>query len=327
MKITDFILIYLIIILPFVVYAEWRADDTNTFAQLNYQYKRALTVAGQDAADQLRINAEPNLESGYDSAKSFRINKETAYDTFIHTLALNFGTEDDVTKDLMTRYIPVFAILEYDGFSMNVYKPFQNGSEKLVDRVWLPKIPFAYHDAYGNILKFTLDEQVTVYDAALNEWVTGGRQELIMDPEITIDLLKDADLFDRIRRDTIVNVLQENLGFQINEHNVYARQLGITYSFALPLIPQEDWYNTVDDVSIFAFLQGYPYRRAEGTFNQYALAGSRLIKQDAFHATQINNKKVFYDAACGFDYPVLEVYQTKKAAAKAGYFEMSCLNQ
>ncbi|MEK5071630.1 hypothetical protein [Sporosarcina sp. FSL K6-1508] len=327
MKISDFILFYLIITYPLNVFTEWRSEDANTFAQLNYQYNSAMTVASQDAANQLRLNVKPNYESGYDSKKFSRINKEPAYDTFMHSLSLNFGTEDDVTKDLMARYVPVFGILEYDGFSMNVYETYKNGQENLVDRVWLPKIPFAHQDGYGNIIKFTLDEFVTVYDAALREWISGERKELLRDPEITIELLKDADLFDQIRRDTIVNVLQENLAYQINEHNVYARQLGITYTFALPLIPQEDWYNTVDDVSIFAFLQGYPYHRAGGTFNQFALAGSRLIKQDSFHATTLNSKKVFYAESCGFDYPVLEVYPSKKAAAKAGYFELSCLNQ
>ncbi|WP_338657285.1 hypothetical protein V6B14_22295 (plasmid) [Sporosarcina psychrophila] len=325
MKITDFVIIYLIIVFPLLIFAQWRAEDTSTFIKLNNQYDGAMTVASHDAVDQMRLNVKPNFESGYESKKFSRINKQPAYDTFIHSLALNFGSEDDATKELLAHYVPVFGILEYDGFSMNVYQNYQKGSEDLLGRVWLPKIPFAYHDSRGNIIKFTLDDYVTVYDVDLKEWVNGERREVRK--EVNIDLLNDATTFEKIRRDTIVNVLQENLSYQINEHNVYAKRLGITYTFALPLIPQEDWYNTVDDVSVFSFFQGYPYERGGGTFNQFALAGSRLVKQDSFIATTLNSKKVFYAESCGFNYPVMEVYQSKKAAAKAGYFELSCLNQ
>lgn len=325
MKISDFVIIFLLIVSSLLIFTQWRSEDTKAFAKLNNQYDGAMTVASQDAVDQLRLNVKPNYESGYDSKKFSRINKEPAYDTFIHSLALNFSIQDEVSKDLLGRYVPVFGILEYDGFSMSVYQEYTKGTEAVFDRVWLPKIPFTYQDPQGNLIKFTLDDYVTVYDVNLQEWVNGERREL--QKELDIDLLKDADLFDRIRRNTIVTVLQENLAFQINQHNVYTKSLGITYNFALPLIPQEDWYNTVDDVSVFAFFQGYPYERGGGTFNQYALAGSRLVKQDMFYATTVNSKKVFFAESCGFSYPAVEVYPTKKAAAKAGYFEMSCLNQ
>ena len=91
MKITDFVIIYLIIVFPLLIFAQWRSEDTNTFAKLNNQYDGAMTAASQDAVDQLRLNAKPNYESGYSSKKFTRINKEPAYDTFIHSLSLNFS--------------------------------------------------------------------------------------------------------------------------------------------------------------------------------------------------------------------------------------------
>src|SRR5699024_8692372 len=149
------IVIFLLIIMPLLVFAQWRAEDTNTFAKLNNQYDGAMTVASNDAADQLHLNAKPNAESGYFSYKFSRINKEPAYETFIHTLALNLGTEDKdlAYKEFLAHYVPVFGIMEYDGFSMNVYRKV--GDE--LRRIWLPKIPFAYHDSYQNVVQFTLD--------------------------------------------------------------------------------------------------------------------------------------------------------------------------
>lgn len=325
MKISDFVVIYFIIVLPLLLFAQWRAEDTNTFAKLNNQYDGAMVVATHDAVNELRLNAKPNYESGYESRKFSRINKQPAYETFIHSLALNFGTEDAITKDLLARYVPVFGILEYDGFSMSVYKEFSKENTTNFDRVWLPKIPFAYHDGRGNIIQFTLDEHVTVYDAMEEEWIKGDRREV--KDIVDIDLLQDAKKFDRMRRDTIVSILQENLAYQINEHNVYTKNLGITYKFAMPLISQEDWYNTVDDIGVIAFFQGFPYQRGTGVFNQFAFSGSRLVKEEVYYGSNVNGRKMFHAESCGYTYPVAEVFPSKKVAAKAGYFELSCLNQ
>lgn len=327
MKITDYALIYILIVFPLLIYSQWKSEDSNTFVNLNTQYDSAMTVATQDALDQLRTNVIPTEEAGYSSAKFNRVNPEPALETFLHTLAINFGVKDVTTKDLMSRYVPVFAVMDYDGALFSVYQEIINADgNKELKRVWLPKIPFTHHDAEGNIISFTLDEDVTVFDANLKEWVSGNRKELIKDPQITIPLLHDADEFHRIRKDTIVNVFQDELAYYINEHNVYTKQLGITYKFTLPLIAQEDWYNTVDDISIFTFFQGYPYERGQGTFNEFALAGGRLDKTDAIHASTVNGEKIYFSEACGFNYPVDEIYSSKKAAANAGFVEKSCLN-
>lgn len=51
-----------------------------------------------------------------------------------------------------------------------------------------------------------------------------------------------------------------------------------------------------------------------------------MFNQYMYIATTVDSKKVFYAESCDFDYPIVEIYPTKKAAAKAGHFEMSCLN-
>lgn len=310
-----------------LVLSQWKSEDTNTFINLNHQYDTALTVATQDAMNVLSTNVIPSQEAGYSSEKFNRVNPQPAFETYLHTLAINFEVEDDVTIDLMARYIPVFAVVDYDGLLLNVYQQYKNvDGENELSRVWLPKIPFSYHDEEGNIISFTLDDYAVVYDVELDEWIEGERTELIKDTEITIDLLHDEDEYHRIRKETIVNGVQEELAYYINEHNVYTKRLGVNYTFAMPLIEQEDWYNTVDDISIFTFFQGYPYERGEGTFNQFALAGGRLDKVDTIQASTVDGQKIFFNKSCGFPYPVEEIYSTKKDAAKEGYVEKSCLN-
>lgn len=327
MKITDFAIIFVLIVIPLIIHAQWSSAETNTYNQLNKKYDEAMTAATQDASKEilLSIGSNPNYHIGYPSLKYYEIDKDAVFDTYMHTLSLNFQTEDKNTKDVLQRYIPVFAIVEYDGVSLNVYKTFKKNGETQWDRVWLPKIPFSYKDNKGSIVSFTLDDYVTVYDVKLKEWIEGKRLEVAQESDISI--LKDKDSFERIRRNTIINTLQENFAYYINEHNVYTKHLGITYKFTIPLISKEDWYNTVDDIGVFAFFQGYPYQLGNQYYNEFAFAGSKIMKTDRILATTVNKKKVYYKESCGYSYPVEEIYSSEKEAAKKGYMPLYCENQ
>ncbi len=327
MKITDFVLAYFAIFLSVFVVIEIQYEKTKTYIEYDHFHEGAFTTATQDAIHILRTNVKPSLEAGYDSYKINPVNPQPAFDTFVQSLAVNYRVKNEYTINQMLRYIPVFAILDYDGLLLNVYKPYKDKrGDEVVERVWLPKIPLSYADNEGNIINFTIDEDLEVYDKDLNEWYFGKRAELAKDPEITIPLLKDEKEFDQIRRQTIVGIVQENLAYYINEHNVYTKALDVTYKFAIPLIPQEDWYNTVDDISIFAFVQGYPYKVDTKAYNEYAFVGTRLHYKNPIYAGVVNNERRFWYKSCDFNYKANEIYSTKKQAAAAGYRELSCLN-
>lgn len=327
MKITDFVLAYFAITLTFFVAIEIRYDKTKTYIEYDHFHEAALTTATQDAIHVLRNNVNPLLEAGYESYKVNPAHPQSAFDTFVQTLAVNYQVKDKYSINQMLRYIPVFAVLDYDGLLLNVYKPYKDTSgDNVYERVWLSKIPLSYADNEGNIINFTVDEDVEVFDVELNEWFFGKRAELAKDEEITIPLLKNAQEFDQIRRQTIVNIVQENLAYYINEHNVYTKALDVTYKFAMPLIPQEDWYNTVDDISIFAFIQGYPYKVDTKSYNEYAFVGTRLHYKNPIYAGIVNNERRYWYKSCNFNYKADEIYSTKKQAAAAGYRELSCLN-
>lgn len=258
MKITDVIIIFFIISLPFFFFAQAKSENTTTFAELNQHHEGAVTVAAQDAITALRTNVTPKLEQGYDSYKYNPADPTLAYDAFMRTLAMNYKVEGENSMDVLATYVPVFSVLDYDGLLLNVYQQTKGANgEKQFERVWLPKIPFSYADDSGNVVNFTVGDDVEVYVRTLNEWHTGKRAELAADSEITIPLLAEADAFDKIRRQKIVQTMQEQFAYYVNEHNVYAKYLDMTYKFVMPMIPEDDWFNTVDNVSIFAFFQGY----------------------------------------------------------------------
>ncbi|HCG4536139.1 TPA: hypothetical protein NJY08_004992, partial [Salmonella enterica subsp. enterica serovar Typhi str. AG3] len=128
-------------------------------------------------------------------------------------------------------------------------------------------------------------------------------------------------------RTTIINTLQEQLEWYINEHNVYTKQLDVTYTFTLPLIPQEDWYNTVDDISILAFFQGYPSIFDDVFYQEYAFVGTRLQFVDRIFAGVVDGQKRYWNESCNYPFTSEEIYSTKKEAAANGYSEYSCLNK
>jgi hypothetical protein len=325
MKLSNLVILFFILTLPVFFYLNAKAEKTTDFTYINQQHEGAMTVAAHDAVNVLRTNVVPELEVSYYSYKINPADPQKSFDTFLQSLALNYRVQDSVTADLMARYVPAYAIVDYDGLLLNVYKNHKDSSgTQVLDRVWLPKIPFSYTDTEGNVINFTIDEDLEVYDAELNEWFYGKRHEVIED--VTIDLLEDDEKFDQVRRSTIVNTLQENLAYYINEHNVYTKALDVTYTFTMPLIPEEDWYNTVDDVSILAFFQGYPYRMADEQYQEYAFVGTRLNKRDTIKAGIVNDQRKYWYDSCGFPYKATELYSTKKQAAAAGYSELSCLN-
>lgn len=327
MKLSHLTIFFVIIVIIPIMYAEYKYSYSKKTMEINHKYEANLTAAAQDAIHVLRNNALPALQNSYESYNINPVNPQPAFDTFIDTLAINFGIEDDISKQLLSQYIPAFAVVDYDGLLLNVYKEYIDTRGDLVfNRTWLPKISFTYTDEEKNIINFTIDEQVEVYDVGLQEWIQGTRQELADDNEITIPLLKDSEDFDATRRITILNVIQEQLAYYINEHNVYRKYLDTTYTFTLPYIEQEEWLNTINDISILAFLQGYPMKYANQTYNKHAFVGTRLNFMDRIYAGIVNGERRFWAEHCNFPYTQEEIYSNKRDAAANGYSELSCLN-
>ncbi len=152
----------------------------------------------------------------------------------------------------------------------------------------------------------------------------------------TIPFLRDYDRandleasdFHRIRRETIVNLIQETLQEEINEHTTYASMFGSTYKFSLPEIARDDWMNSINDISVMSFIQGMPI----GTnmfYDNYALSGSRIIQTEYYYGTNNGNKyyhrdtctmiKDFIDGT-GNAENVDNIFITREQAAEYGYY-------
>jgi len=78
MKITDWAVIFVIIIAPVVWLGGLRAENLREVNRLETRYTSALRTAVQDAAASLNRNELQHFESGYGSSKWMRADKEQA---------------------------------------------------------------------------------------------------------------------------------------------------------------------------------------------------------------------------------------------------------
>lgn len=299
-----------------------RSESLKAITDIEIRYDAAIHAAVQDAGKAITFNDKQNYESTYASLKKVRANKEAGIHAFYQTLFLNFGIiNDPIAQRHLLNYIPVVAVIDYDGYYILAEEEYVGPDHEIrSDPVWQPKKPYAYSDSAGNSLSFSLDDYVIAYERASNKWVEGKRSEV--STLVSIPLLNDSVVFEQVRRTTIVNAIQHDLEFFINKHNEVATKYGISYTFTLPTISQEEWNNTINDVGIMAFIQGLPI--GDLRYNNYALGGGKVVKKPVIHGMIINGVKYYFRETCNETYTILETFSSEKEAASNGYFPLKC---
>jgi hypothetical protein len=323
MKITRFVIIFCLILLPFFIVNNINISHNRKHQILETRYNHAIDTATQDAAKALITNASQSAEAQYEFQKRLRINKEEAAQTFFNSLYLNFNVfNDPVGQGVIQNYVPIILIVGYDGYYVYYMDEYTNAiGQKELKHVWSPKKPYAHADQNGNTFAFTLDDFVTVNRNADQKWFEGFRGEIASTAGIS--LLNDAQTFDQVRRASIVNAIQKDLEYYINKYNNYAKRIGVAYTFTLPLISQEQWNNTVNDVGVLSFVQGIPM--GEKYYNNYALGGSRLVKKPVYNGIIANGRKYYYSTnSCTSTFTTVEIFTTEKDAASSGYIPLDC---
>lgn len=243
-------------------------DDCRTAAlykcsQLQIQYNRALDQAAEDAMFHL-------VES--DSGRAVIINELEAAEQFFTSLYINLGImENAYLKSQIKFYVPFISIIDKDGFMIYCHNEGNNG-----DMAFTEKYSYQWED-WRYVVQFTMSDIVSVFDKAADKTLTGNYNDI---REIFPCKALEAARFDEIRRITIVESLVDKFSRYFTEYNRIARKYGISYEFQLPLIDKADWYRTIDDISLIAFFQGYPYGNGiEGYYNRVSLSGARLNKK------------------------------------------------
>lgn len=333
MKLTNFAVIFIFIFLALSAPNHVHFQEVATVSDLKERYTNAMETAVDDAMNSI-------VES--DNGAEVSLNKEFLLDQFYKTLFINLGcTSDSVKQEAIKNYIPVVLLVDKDGYYIYYSATSKDAyGTAIIGKNWSDKLPFTYTEENGGrVINFTLNDNVTIYDPNTNEVFNGDYHDLAKLNTFSVDdsdhncyksslLCGTSDNFDMIRRNTIINCLTKSMEYYINLHNSVAEQFGFTYHFSLPYISDDDWARTIDDISMVALFQGYPYVSDNpdlGYFNIYSIGGARIIKSSQLYITKENGTLYYHKKSCHklenvnstvFDQP----YEDARACAKKGAF-------
>lgn len=175
-------------------------------------------------------------------------------------------------------------------------------------------------------IEFTMDDYVThrgvVYNSSGNVelpvksfYLADTRTGTYVDNNGDMSDKNNADLFEGLSTETenikavvnhlkevkdevIIKTITDEVAYAVNQNNFYASQAGITYDFVFPTIEQEEMKSYINDVGIFAFMQGlsignkylnskaYSVSRLELTTKYYlTIAKDPKSERNLYHAT------------------------------------------
>lgn len=284
MKLTDLAILFVIIVTPFILILRVKSENLSNAAYKSEVINRYLDAAAEDASEAMIIRG---------SGSKIEISSEKAVNAFFNTLFVNFNIMDDErAKSILSAYIPVIVLIDYDGYSVMSMEEYTNSSGEIEQKmIWKPKKPYVY-ESDGFIYLFTLDQKVTVYSQAQSRFYEG------MPEDIRVNLpnarVLDNDLFGDVRKRTIVELIRNDVNTAINKHNKYAARFGITYNFSPPSISDGDWHRNIEDVGFLAFFQGLPIGLNGQRYNSFALGAARIVRISSYYIEKNANDLFYY---------------------------------
>lgn len=235
------------------------------------QKTEELTIWYDNAIDNAVESAMEGIVE-LDNGEELTINKEEVLNNLFLGLSINLGlTQGDSIREWLECFFPVLSLMMQDGiysWELNELKYKKEFSEK---------IPYCLEKENYKI-SYTFDDFIIFYDKRTGKERKGIYQEIRK--QYPIDELSDSN-FDEIRRRTIISIITETMDRQMEKHSRFAKEKGVNYSFSFPVIDMEEWYRTVDDVTLLCVFQGYPYSQPKlGTYHKVILSGARVHKEE-----------------------------------------------
>lgn len=295
MKITDFALIFIGIVLPIIITVYINVSFTIKAVEEEMYYQKIIDSALLDASQKMKEveSEDPENDYGYSGEinNKVSVNAQVAVDTFFNSLDNNFGIRGNKDAELFLKYfVPAIAVIDYNGVYISSIEEFKKDGANVIDHVVKPKRYFSYTygiDKDSNIItdlnliqsnssqngfsihtiEFTMDDYIVhrgKKNFGFNSITYGSKGFYIADSKNNSDLydgnlaLKEPveNLLKQKRKEVIINVITNELSYAVNKHNHYARLAGINYAFSFPFTTKDEMYRYVEDIGVLAFVQG-----------------------------------------------------------------------
>lgn len=214
----------------------------------------------------------------YDGQDKIIANEEEIVCSFFQALYMNLGIkEKPMEQELCKFYIPYILLVEMDGLV-----PFRKGEARngeIISFQPQEKKLFELKGQNSDTLYVNLTDWV-VYRDGLEGRVEGYYLDVCGD--LPYYFQWDYEEFCERKRDCIIELIKKLTNECINQQNEIASRYGVHYVFTLPKIKYEDWYRTVQDISMLVLFQGYPFGNGvTGRYNRFAFGGARIRKAES----------------------------------------------
>ncbi len=315
MKLSDYLILFVFIFAAFGLLVFYGINTESKAAIATEEYTTKLTAACEDAIKATNLeNVEKN------SLWSENSERNKTLSVFYTTLRMGFNTRNTHSKDEIKAYVPVVCLIDLDGYYISYNSAFDDDGNVVTregvntDEAYSQTMTVSPLNTWTSmvdnfIVQFYLNNYIKLTDThgtnAGNVYY-GLRSEVYKkikknsEKDTTrvytniLKLLNDDKFFDETRADLITDEINTNITYYINNENVLAKDLDISYDYEIPVIKSEDWHRAITRPTCISFLQGFQMRTREEFVNVYSLAGGELIKRKNYFITQDEDKKLTY---------------------------------
>lgn len=146
MKLTDFALIFVAVFIPMMVIVYINTSFVVKAEKQEMYYKNIMNSAVSDSVSAMKHveNEDTEIDYGYSGIvdNKVSINAKVAVDTFYNSLGNNFNINgNEISMSRLKMYIPVIAIMDYDGIYIHSAEQDESGDIHFVTK---PKVYYTY---------------------------------------------------------------------------------------------------------------------------------------------------------------------------------------
>ena len=167
MKITDFALIFLGVVLPIIIIVYVNVSFNIKAIEEEMYYQKLVDSALADANTKMKEveSDDPENDYGYSGLIDNRvsINANIAADTFFSSFANNLNIKGNKDAEMYLKYfVPALAIIDYNGIYIYSIEEFMKNGNKTIDHVMHPKRYFSYTYGIYNGKLITEPEEIAL---------------------------------------------------------------------------------------------------------------------------------------------------------------------
>lgn len=305
-----------VILITFGIYSF--TTDINTAADTkNSQYSSYLAAATHDAAKEMQ--AETTGQVSIPTASD----RERVANAFFNSLKLDFGytTEEDMQK--LHVYVPVLAMIDSDGYYICFNQQYADEAGHIAVTESITPINTWTKKSGNYIARYYLGSNIDVtqsgdsakmYSGTYSDVYNQLKDSTDADDLAELGLTGNEEDFLEVKRNVILEDLQQKIEYYINKNNDFAAEYTPSYTFTMPQTDRDDWTRLIENPTCIAFLQGVRVSNGQDYLNIYSLGGGEVKKQTVVGFKDSDSSKTYNTAGVSKD---ADGYvPTDKAAAR-----------